>query len=219
MLFDDCTLFHDMTPDELERLSSFAEIKKFKAGDFLFFQNAPAGEVYNVISGSIEVERISCNGRRQILSFLFPGDFVGLTSSDRYDYGVKCLTDAELFQFNRKRLYALAEEVPNLKSNINQVSSKVFSRILDQLYILGQKKAHERLCFLFMLLLERQPGATPERITLSMSRQDMADYLGLTIETVSRSLAKLKSDGLITTPTLNSVQILDLDAIEELAHT
>ncbi len=219
MIYNECILFHGLTYTELKMLDTFAEQKKIAAGKYLFDQNSPSDNVYNVISGSVTVERISSNGRRQIIGILYPGDFLGITNSDHYDYAVRSLTDAELYQFNRKRLYGLAKEVPHLKANIDQISSTIFARILDHLYILGQKKAHERLCFLFIQLLERQPGATPERIDLIVSRQDMADYLGLTIETVSRSLAKLKNDGVIAIPSLNHLNILDLDAVKELADT
>lgn len=217
--YKDCALFHELTIAERETLEGFADQTKCKASDYLFRQNAPADNVYNVISGTVAVERVSNNGRRQVLGFLFPGDYLGITHTANYDCAVRCLTKTEVYKFSRKRLYSLAEELPHLKTNIAEVSSRIFSRILDQLYILGQKKAHERLCFLFMQLLERSPGARPDRIELYMTRQDMADYLGLTIETVSRSLAKLKADGLIAFHRLNELQILDLATVSELADT
>jgi len=217
--YSSCMLFQEMTPSELDRLNTCADQTKCAAGDYLFRQNAKSDYVFNVISGTVAVERVSTNGRRQILGFLFPGDFLGITNSDHYDYAVRCLTKAELYKFNRKCLYNLADEVPHLKDNISQISSRIFCRLLDQLYILGQKKAHERLCFLFIQLLERLPGARPDRIELYMTRQDMADYLGLTIETVSRSLAKLKAEGLIAFPAINHLQVLNLREVSALADT
>lgn len=216
--YSSCMLFREMSTSELHRLSNCADQTKCTAGNYLFQQNAKSDNVYNVISGTVAVERISDNGRRQILGFLFPGDYLGLSNSEHYDCAVRCLTKAEFYKFNRKCLNNLSEEIPHLKQNIDQINSKIFFRLLDQLYILGQKKAHERLCFLFIQLLERLPGARPERIELYMTRQDMADYLGLTIETVSRSLAKLKADGLIAFPSINHLQILDLKEISHLAH-
>lgn len=212
-------LFHEMTSMELDTLETCADQVKYNSGDYLFRQNAASDHVYNVISGTVAIERVSNNGKRQVLGFLFPGDFLGITNAPHYDYAVRCLTKTELYKFNRKRLYNLADELPHLKTNIAEISSRIFNRILDQLYILGQKKAHERLCFLFMQLLERLPGARPDRVELYMTRQDMADYLGLTIETVSRSLAKLKADKLIAFPQLNVLQILDIAKVSELADT
>ncbi|GAB2678877.1 helix-turn-helix domain-containing protein [Aliiglaciecola sp. 3_MG-2023] len=217
-VFNDCLLFHDMTPHELDRLENYAEQSKCEEGEYLFRQDTPADFVYNVISGSVAIERIFTNGRRQIIGFLFPGDFIGLTHSPNYDCAVRCLTKVEFYKFSRKRLNTLSEEVGHLKQNMEQIKSAIFSRVMEQLYVLGQKKALERLCFLFMQLLERLPGARADRVELYMSRQDMADYLGLTIETVSRCLAKLKSDGLVAFPKLNHLQILNLPAVSELAE-
>ncbi|MDO6475215.1 Crp/Fnr family transcriptional regulator [Alteromonas sp. 1_MG-2023] len=212
-------LFNDMTPNELEQLDMCAEQTKCGSGEYLFRQHDRSVNVFNVISGTVSIERVSNNGRRQILGFLFPGDFVGVTSSPCYDYAVRSLTKAEFYRFNRKKLYDLAEEMPHLKTNLTEINSRILNRTIDQLYILGQKKAHERLCFLFMHLLERLPGARPDRIELYMTRQDIADFLGLTTETVSRSLAKLKQDKLIAVPSLNHLQILDMEAVSEMAST
>lgn len=216
--YNECILFHAMTASELDRLNMYAGQTKCDAGEYLFRQNAPSTNVYNVISGTVAVERVSSNGQKQVICFLFPGDFFGVTDSDHYDFALRCLTKTEFYKFNRKQIYGLAEIVPNLKSNIEQLNSIIFSRVMDQLYVMGRKKAHERLCFLFVQLLERMPGARTDRIELYMSRQDIADYLGLTIETISRSLAKLKAEGIIAFPTLNHLQILDLSKVSELAE-
>lgn len=216
LAYNDCMLFHDMTSQELDQMDNVASELKCAAGDYIFRQNSPADYVYNVITGTVAVERISQNGRRQIIVFLFPGDYIGLSKSAHYDCAVRCLTKTEMYKFSRKRLCDMAEESEHLKVNMEQISSRIFFRVMEQLYVLGQKKAHERLCFLFMQLLERAPGASVDRIELFMSRQDIADYLGLTIETVSRSLSKLKDSGLISFPTLNHLKILDISKVSEL---
>lgn len=215
--YNDCMLFHDMTSQELDQLDHVANQTKCTAGEYLFRQNTPADYVYNVITGTAALERVSSNGRRQVISFLFPGDYIGLCKSTHYDWAVRCLTKTEVYKFSRKKLVTMADHSEHLKTNMEQINSRIFSRIMEQLYVLGQKKAHERLCFLFMQLLERLPGASAERIELYMSRQDIADYLGLTIETVSRSLSKLKDMGLIEFPKLNHLRILDTGKVSDLA--
>ena len=217
ILHNDCALFHALNNDEMEMIASIARQKDMVSHQYLFHQHSPANRVYNVIEGTAMVERTSSSGRRQILGFLFPGDFIGLTHSNYFEYSVKSLSKAKLCEFQREQLFALSEKLPNLKSNVEQISANVLARALDQIYILGQKKAHERLCFLFIQMLERMPGATPQQIDLPMTRQDIADYLGLTIETVSRSFAKLKQEGLIATPSPQRLQILDLEQTESLA--
>ncbi|MCB1663592.1 MAG: Crp/Fnr family transcriptional regulator [Pseudomonadales bacterium] len=217
ILHNDCALFHALNNDEMEKIASIARRKDMESHQYLFHQHSPANRVYNVIDGTVMVERTSSSGRRQILGFLFPGDFIGLTHSNYFEYSVKSLSKAQLCEFQREQLFALSEKLPNLKSNVEQISANVLARALDQIYILGQKKAHERLCFLFIQMLERMPGAIPQQINLPMTRQDIADYLGLTIETVSRSFAKLKQEGLIATPSPQRLQILDLEQTELLA--
>ena len=217
LLGSDCVLFHALAAADLERLAAIARLREIGAQQYLFLQHSAGDRVYNVISGTAMVERTAGDGQRQILGFLFPGDFVGLTHSDHFEYSVKSLTPAQLCEFQRRELLQEAERLPALKNNIKQVGANVLARALDQIYVLGKKRAHERLCFLCLQLLERMPGATPQRIDLPMTRQDIGDYLGLTIETVSRSLAKLKKAGLIATPSPQCLQILDLEKTAALA--
>lgn len=216
-IYSDCMLFHDMTSQELDQLDQMANQTKCDIGEYLFRQNTPADYVYNVITGTAVLERVSSNGRLQVICFLFPGDYIGLSKSTHYDWAVRCLTKTELYKFSRKKLTSMTEKSQHLKTNMEKINSRIFSRVMEQLYVLGQKKAHERLCFLFMQLLERSPGSTVDRIELYMSRQDIADYLGLTIETVSRSLSKLKDMGLIEFPKLNHLRIVDINEVSELA--
>ncbi len=211
-----CALFQGLNSSELQALSKHSKLKVLAKQQYLCTQHASADHVFNLASGTASIERISCDGRRQILAFLFPGDFVGLSNSDHLDYAVKSLTDITAHQFNVTTLYHLAEEIPTLESNLKSIQGKVLSRMLDQLYLLGQKKAHERLCFLLVHLLQRMPNAKPEHLELPMTRLDIADYLGLTVETVSRSMTKLKQEGLISITNPNALQIMELEEIQSL---
>lgn len=209
-------LFKSLNEDELQQLTEVSKLKVLSQKQHLLTQSSSATHVFNIASGIALIERISMNGRRQVLAFIFPGDFVGLTQSDRYEYGVKALTDATAYAFRKPEFRGLTETIPQLKKNIADIGANVLGHALDQVFILGQKKAEERLCFLFVQLLERMPEATAESIQLPMTRQDIADYLGLTVETVSRALAKLKSDKLIAIPTPQKITIIDLDKVSEL---
>ena len=216
-LRNDCALFYDLNDNELAKIATIAQSKELQSNQYLFHQHAPADKVYNVISGMALIERTPSSGQRQILSFLSPGHFVGLTNSDYLEYSVKSLDYVKFCMFNKNQLLTMADELPRLKLNIRQISANVLAQALDQVFILGKKKAHERLCYLLMQLIEMQPGATPEKIDLLMTRQDMADYLGLTIETVSRSFSKLKKMGLISISSPQRVQILLQEEIRLLA--
>jgi len=217
--FSDCPLFRDLSVKQLFELRRCGTQIELGADEPIFDQFSPCTSVFNVISGAIVVERFADDGRRQIIGFLFPGDYLGIVNSARYEVAARSLTKSTLYRFGRKKLVDFSLHNHQLRRNIEHIMSNVFYRLMEQLFILGQKKAHERLCFLFVHLLERMPGATPEHIQLYMSRQDIADYLGLTIETVSRSLAKLKTDGLIHFPSINHLQILNVPAVRKLAAT
>ncbi|MDO7085366.1 helix-turn-helix domain-containing protein [Pseudocolwellia sp. AS88] len=216
---NDCLLFHDLTQNNREQLLQISRLKTLSKQQYLVMQTTPADKLFNIVSGVATVEKISSNGRRQVISFLFPGDFVGLSHSDTYEYNIKSLSDLTVYEFKRKDLSSLSEKIPRLKMNLKNIDSLVLSIALEQVYLLGQLKAYERICFLLNQLLKRIPDASPEKIELPMSRNDIADYLGLTVETVSRSISQLKRDGVISTLSPNCICILKLDTIEELAAT
>jgi CRP/FNR family transcriptional regulator len=214
---NDCPLFRNMSEYEQQRLSQSSRLKVLSKQQYLFMQHSPSDRVFNISSGAGTVEKISSSGRRQILAFIFPGDFVGLSQSDNYEYGVKSLSGMTAYEFKRNNLFTLSEELPTLEANLKEIRSLVLALTLNQIYLLGQLKAYERVCFMLKELLQRIPGARPDRIELPMTRVDIADYLGLTVETVSRSLSQLKRDGLISTLSPNAIRILKLDAVEKLA--
>lgn len=145
ILHNDCALFHALNNDEMEKIASIARRKDMESHQYLFHQHSPANRVYNVIDGTVMVERTSSSGRRQILGFLFPGDFIGLTHSNYFEYSVKSLSKAQLCEFQREQLFALSEKLPNLKSNVEQISANVLARALDQIYIGSKKGARKAL--------------------------------------------------------------------------
>ncbi len=214
---NDCPLFHDLAQQDLNRLAEMSRLRVLRAGQNLCEQSSPSGRVFNIVSGSAVVERISSAGRRQILAFVFPGDFVGLSNSEYFEYGIRSLSGVSAYEFPRHRLVELSEASAGLKANIKNIRNMVLALTFDQIFLLGQKRAHERLCFFFLHMLERLPGARPDCIRLPMCRQDIADFLGLTTETVSRSVAKLKRDGLISSPTPQTICIRDMEGVRELA--
>lgn len=211
-------LFKQLQPDELDKLSAISKIKVLNEKEYLFTQHSLAGHVFNIATGVALIERMSSGGDRQVLAFIFPGDFVGISQSEHFEYGVKCITEMTAYSFKRTEFRKLTEEITQLKINVADIGANVLGRALDQVFILGQKKAEERLCFLFIQLLERLPGATPECIHLPMTRQDIADYLGLTVETVSRALAKLKKDGLISIPSPHIMKIENVERVTQMGN-
>ena len=149
----DSFLFSNLTKDETEQLESLSRHNHFGAESCLFHQRSEATHVYTIISGTLLVERLSAMGQRQVLAFLFPGDFLGFTHNPYFEFSLHTLTDTEVATYPRKRFLSLSNETPQLKENIEQISSNVLASALDQVFALGQKKAHERLCFFLKQLL------------------------------------------------------------------
>jgi CRP/FNR family transcriptional regulator len=211
------TLCGSVNDAELKQLKAIAKQLTLEEGEYLFHQHSEAKHVYNVTSGALIFERTSAEGNRQVLAFVFPGNYIGITNSDFFEYNVRSLTPVTLCEFPLRKFMALADQLPKLKKSMETIRDNVLARALDQIFTLGQKKAHERVCFLIMQLFERQQQEKNSTLELVMQRQDIANYLGLTTETVSRAFTKLKTDGLLEVNG-NSIKIVDIETVERLAR-
>ena len=210
------TIYSGLSKAEAERLDALASKRTLAADGFLFHQHSEAKSAYMVDSGILMMERTSASGRRQVMAFIHPGNFIGIAQNEFYEFSVRSLTDSTLKEIPLKQFNALQDELPLLKDNVRRIGGNILAHILDQVFALGQKKAHERICFLLQQLKDRTGGENP-KIDLVMTRQDIADYLGLTIETVSRAFSKLKREGLIDIYSAHTVEILDEAAVSEMA--
>ena len=210
-------LFRGLGNEELAELTAICQRRRISAGEQLIKQHSVAQNVYVVVSGTLMIERLSRSGRRQVIAFAYSGDYIGFTNTEDYEYSVVALRETELQCFVRREFLTLVDRSATLKTNARQIGGNVLAQTLDQLFALGQKKAHERLCFLLAQIGRRQCGTQNADIELIMSRQDIADYLGLTIETVSRAFARLKSMQLIEIVSAHRIRVLDRSVLEELA--
>ena len=181
----------------MARLDALVSPRKLQSGDYLFHQHTQARSVYMLEAGTMMMERSSSTGRRQVMAFMHPGNFIGITHNGHYDFTVSALTQATVREIPLKPFMAMQDEVPRLQENVRGIGGNILAHTLDQVFALGQKKAHERVCFLIKQLSDRLPPRRCHQVDLVMTRQDIADYLGLTIETVSRAFGKLKREGLI----------------------
>ena len=211
------SLLNNLNEQELSQLNNIVHLVNLDSNEYLLHQKSPATHVYNIMSGTLLVERIGLSGRRQILAFLFPGDFFGFAHNQFFEFSVLSLTPSRAAAFKRKEFFQISDHLPNLKHNMDAITTNVLFRAFDQVCALGQKKAHERICFLLNQLLHRMPGAQPDQLELPMTRRDIADYLGLTNETVSRAFAKLIRAGIISVDNIYTIKILELDELKRLA--
>lgn len=208
------------------------ELREFKtsgatvaraSGEVIFFERDVATHVYNLTSGLLRLSKLLADGRRQIAGFLFPGDFLGITMEDEHAFTAEAITPSTLCQFTRARFDAFVDTHPRLERRLYAVAAHELAAARQQVVLLGRKTAAERVAsFLLMLDARRALPVSEEMpdgdITLPMSRSDIADYLGLRIETVSRELSALKASRLIRLTTTQTIRFVDRDRLEQLAE-
>lgn len=189
-----------------------AGVSTFEAGEDIFRPGEPASFVYRVTRGAVVSYRLYADGRRQVTGFSLPGDFLGLEAGVEYHAHAQALGPVTARVLRRARLSAMAATDGALARDLWRMSLRAFRRSEDHVMILARQSAAERVAT-FLLDYADHAGAE-DVIDLPMSRQDMADYLGLTIHTVSRSLSQLQSDGLIAARSSRHVRLLRRDRLE-----
>jgi len=208
-----------LDPTELAEVAKVMTEATLPPGGMLFHEGTPADYVMNVTGGAVKLFKLLGDGRRQILGFRFAGDFLGLSAGADYVYSAEALNESRLCRFPRKKLDGLRERFPRLDRRLLSLSIEELTAAQEQLLLLGRKTAEERLVSFLILLSQGQVrrGLKPDPITLPMTRSDIADYLGLTIETVSRTFSALKKKGLIELQDTTHVHLVDRDKLEEIA--
>jgi len=163
--------------------------------------------VFNITTGSLRVYKLLPDGRRQITGFLFAGDFLGLAVGESYVFSAEAMEPSTVCRFRKGPFRALVAHSPPLEHLLLDRTYRELAAAQNQMLLLGRKTAIERMAsFLFEL-----PGYDPARpsapgqVRLPMKRGDIADYLGLTVETVSRVLTRMKVKGLISIPSPNEL--------------
>ena len=182
--------------DTLEPLSRRVSLDR---KENLFRQDEPAGSVYNVTAGALRLYRILPDGRRQVTGFAFPGDFLGLSLLDRFNVSADALGPVTACRFDRRAFMELVRSQPSLMMHLHEITGHELSRAKDMMVLLGRRTADEKIAAFLMGLRARyaQIGWSAVTLELPMNRLDIADHLGLTIETVSRTLSRLDREGCI----------------------
>jgi len=162
----------------------------FAKDEEIFAQDEEADLVHLVVAGVVRTTRLLSDGRRQVGAFYYPGDLVGLETGPVHRFSAEAICDSTVLVVRRSALKAFAGD-GELDRAIWEATRLELERTQDHLLVLGRKSACERVASFLIGLARREGG---QRVVLPMSRQDMADYLGLTIETVSRMLTQLQGD-------------------------
>jgi len=214
-----------LSAPELERLRGIAVTKVYDPGATLFAADEPATMVGTVVSGTIKCFKLLADGRQQIVGFLFPGDFVGSPTQETTHGFAEALTKVELCLFPFPAIQRLIREMPNLERRLLSLANEDLDLAQEWMLLLGRKTAQERLATFLLLLAQKAKargiaanGVEGGPIDLPMNRGEIADYLGLSLETVSRQFSKLKSSGHIRVEHNNEVTIRNLGGLIEIAE-
>ncbi|MEC9150252.1 MAG: Crp/Fnr family transcriptional regulator [Pseudomonadota bacterium] len=210
----------DLDESEIGLLNGIGRRRQLEAGEQLMWEGDEAVLVANVIDGVLKLASHSADGGEQILGLAYPSDFLGRPFGETAPYGVEALTEAQICVFERKDFDRFARDHPRLEHKLLERTLTELDRSRRWMMLLGRMNAGQKVASFLLELTDRlgKAGAGGESfVTLPLSRQQMADVLGLTIETVSRQLSRLRSAGLIDTPSRREIVLRDRRELEELA--
>jgi len=205
---------------ELRELDHLGRRVQFTSHETVFAEEELTTSFYNLLEGVMRLYRLSPDGRRQIVGFALPGDFLGIAISARNSFSADAVGPVAACCFSRASFVRFIEDKPHLLRRINELVIRQLSQAQDHVVLLGRRSAEEKVASFLINWRDRlsRLGDVTNTVPLPMVRQDIADFLGLTIETVSRTFTKLERDGVIEIVP-GGICLLDLERIQSLAAT
>jgi CRP-like cAMP-binding protein len=179
----------------------------------IYGENEPAEYIYKVISGTVRTYKVLSDGRRQIGAFYLPGDIFGLEIGEEHSFSAEAIVNCKVLVIKRSALVTLASRDNDVARQLWALTANELQRAQGHIMLLI-KTAQERVAGFLLEMAARSAAAT--EIDLPMSRQDIADYLGLTIETVSRTLTQLENSAAIEVPTSRRIVLRNRAALSRL---
>lgn len=208
-----------LSPDEGQALERVTVSQPLPLGATLARSGEPRLHVYTLTAGALRLVRTLADGRRQISGFVLPGDYLGLSGSDNHRYDIEAIADSRVCRVTLPQMKELRARYPHLERKLLQRACQALDDAQDAALSLARLQPAEKLADFLLRLAAREAmlGGNGLRVTLPMGRGDIADHLGLTMETVSRTFTKLRQQGLIALPHLNIVEILDEAGLQQLS--
>jgi CRP/FNR family nitrogen fixation transcriptional regulator len=197
----------------LDAIEMMGASMPFKRNAEIYGENEPAVYLYKVVSGAVRTYKMLADGRRQIGAFYMPGDVFGLESGDVHTFSAEAISDSRVIAVKRSALVALAGRDNDVAQRLWTITARELQRAQEHLLALI-KTAEERVASFLLEMAERMSGKG--EIELPMSRQDIADYLGLTIETVSRTMTHLEATAAIELPSSRRVVLRNRPTLRRL---
>ena len=205
--------------DELELLDSIKTYRKYAAGDVIVWAGEPMDFVASVVSGVATLTQTLEDGRRQMVGLLLASDFIGRPNRDTVTYDVTATTEVTLCCFRRKPFQKVIIDTPHVSQRLLEMTLDELDAAREWMLILGRKTAREKIASFLSILARRNSGAeggTPGKdvqFDLPLTREAMSEYLGLTLETVSRQMSGLKRDGIIVLDGKRHIIVPDFTAL------
>ena len=196
-------------------------ITRVKAKSTLFYQGDAVEHLIEVIRGTVKLYKLMADGRRQIMGFYFAGNVLGITARHRYEYCAETITEVTYRRYPRPSLDFAIDHDPLIGRMLFELASAELAEAHRQMLLLGRKRPVEKVAS-FLLDLARRSGRIVEpgfELHLAMGRGDIADYLGLTIETVSRTISRVRKAGLVELQQTNRILLIDPARLREWVET
>lgn len=211
-----------LNAEELAILGRMGRRQRVKAGHTLLWEGDDAPVVANVLEGVLKLVVAATEGREQIVGLVFPSDFIGRPFGKESPYSATAMTDAEVCIFNRNSFDDFASSHPDLQQKLLRRTLDELDRARHWMMLLGRKSASEKVASFLLEMSERLSGQGCDAgvqggFELPFGRQQIADILGLTIETTSRQLTKMRADGVLDLPSRREIVINDRAAMEDMA--
>jgi len=205
--------------DELEKLEAIKYYRSFEAGQTVVWAGDKMDFVASVVHGVAALSQTMEDGRRQMVGLLLPSDFLGRPNRERAPYDVTATTDLQLCCFRRAPFQDMLTTTPHVSQRLLEMTLDELDAAREWMLLLGRKTAREKIASFLSIIARRDATVTaPDGVTevtfdLPLTREAMADYLGLTLETVSRQMSSLKKDGVIRLEGKRHIIIPDFDVL------
>jgi len=206
-------------PDELENLEDIKYYRSFAAGQPIFFAGDTLEFVASIVSGVASLTRTLPDGRVQMVGLLLPADFMGRPHRETIDCDIAAETDIMLCCFRRKPFEKMIQQTPHVGERLLEMTLDELDAAREWMLVLGRKTAREKIASLLHMIATRMASLTADQngqtsFTLPITRETMANYLGLTIETVSRQMSALKKEGVIAFDDRRDITVPDIEVLK-----
>ncbi|GMG84651.1 Crp/Fnr family transcriptional regulator FnrL [Paralimibaculum aggregatum] len=207
--------------DELDRLNAIKYYKTYPPGSEVVAAGEESTAIGSVVEGVVSLSKTMADGRRQMVGLMFPSDFIGRPNVPVAPFDALAVTEVTLCLFPRPRFERLMRDIPALERRLLEITLDELDAARDWMLLLGRKTAQEKIAS-FLTILARRAAAAGDsggslRIALPITREAIGDYLGLTIETVSRQMTALRKAGVIVLEDARNIHIPDFAALLEAA--